>query len=170
MEAKIDIRVVEGKTVVINEFHIPVIENLESLIMVESLGMTADKVEDAKKQIDSIAENHTNMVKLIAFVNVNGMSNLIASQKYNAEVQLLKKLTSAQLKQSILRVYWNVFSEINQLQYKANCPNFYMRKAKKAGIEGDFSMMHFAFDFDSRHMKNDAYIKLKKVIIASKVK
>jgi hypothetical protein len=168
MDQEIRITVSDGRTIVTTEYHIPEIEGIDRLVVVEPLGMTAEKIEEARRNILGLLETPKNIVTLVAFINVNGMSNLIVSQKYAAEVAMLKKLTASSLKQSFLRIYWNLFAEVNSLQHKANCFNFYERKAKKLNIEGDFSEMHFAFDFDGRFIKHKLFKDLKAKIVVRK--
>jgi hypothetical protein len=164
----LNIRSEDGKTVVINEYHLP--ENLDIKLIesIDTLGMNADKVFEMKQKIDSIL-NPEELVKVTAFVNVNGMSNLMASGKYGKEITMIKTLGINQCKQSYLRIYWNYFKEINDIQQKAGCKNFYQRKAQKLGIEGDFSMMHFAFDFDI-HLMKDRNFKALKTQVVNRVK
>jgi hypothetical protein len=158
---------IDGKSIILNEFQLPDLgDKLKDIIMVDSLGITADKIVESNQKIMAIVNTEEMLVRVISFSNINGMSNQMTSVKYEQEVRIVKELSAQRLKQSFLRIYWNEFKTINELQIKANLTNFYSKKAKKLNYDGDFTNMHFAFDFDSRIMKEVKYIRLKKDIVS----
>jgi len=162
MEKEIIIAQKSGRTIVLNEVHLP--DNIDPNLYtkIDNIGMTLEKITDQKIKIDKIFQNDfTNIVRTAAFINVNGMSNLMNSTKYKKEVDFIQELGSQLLRQSFLRLYWNLFKEINHKQGEVGVLNFYSRKAAKIGFKADYTVMHFAFEYDPNLMIVDPYLELK---------
>jgi len=163
---------VSGRTLIDDELVIPkeLFDklDLERILRVDSLGMSVEKVMKQKETIDTIVNNTETLVEVVSFININGYSNLMQSDKYSKEVDIVKKLGNAKLKQSFLRIYYGVFSEVNQLQKERKISNYFSKKALKLGLKGDYRDMHFAFEFDKRICANTDYLSLKSEVIKKK--
>jgi len=165
-----EIRQKSGRTIILHEYHLPENINLDNIMNVDTIGMSAEKVKDMQNKVTQVFKTTEDLVITCAFINMNGMSNLMQSPKYVTEINYIKELGRLNLKQSYLRIYWNLFKEINEIQLKKQGNiNFYQRKALKFGIIGDYSKMHFSFDYDPNIMDNKEYGKLKN-IVTSKIR
>jgi len=169
MDTDLNIIQYHGKTLVSNEF---IISNedmkefkFDDLINVKPIGMSLEKVQKAKIELDNAIKGTDNLIKLVAFINVNGCSNLIQTNEYAKEANLIRTLSQKKIKQSLFRVYYGVFKQINEMQLKKLNMNYYSRKALKLGIDGDYSKMHFAFEFDKELCENKLYLDLKNKIV-----
>jgi hypothetical protein len=170
MDTDYKIKTINGRTIILNEVHVPKIDNLIEHITVESLGMSVDKIKESHEKIQKLLGSDDEVVRTIAFVNVNGMSNLMNSTKYANEINNVKKLGKNTCKQSFLRIYWKAFQEVNIMQLDNRSSNYYMRKAQKLNVQGDFRHMHFAFEYDESVANDNSFISLKDLILSKKGK
>jgi len=169
MEDKdIILRQISGKTIVENEYHFDMEYlnkiNIHNIVKVETIGMSMDKVIEQKRKIDKIVKDDLDLIKVCSFVNINGYSNLMNSDKYKLEINVIKTLSENKVKQSFVRLYWGVFKQVNEIQKNDKIMNYYQRKALKLGLNGDYTGMHFAFEFDPLICDNANYLRLKKMI------
>jgi len=167
MKKNINIKQIKGKTFVYSEVSKEDLNTFTNLIPeIETLGMSKEKVEDQKRQVDEIIGDMKNVAALVAFVNVNGMSTKMVSEKYDKEINIIKALRNANLKQSFLRLYVLEFRLVNEIQTKNDRMNFYMRKATRFELNPIiYQKMHFSYQFDETLFEIEDFKSLKNKIV-----
>jgi len=172
MKSNIKISNIKNKTFVEGEISIELMADLMKLVpSVDTLGMSEEKVKEQKTTIDKIVTSDKDLISLISFSNINGMSKNMVSQKYAKEIDMIQKLSANEVKQSFLRIYATTYKAINNHQLESGKQNFYMRKAARFGKEmNDFRAMHFAYSFDQNLAFEKGYNDLRELVTNKKAK
>jgi len=170
MKKNIVIKSVKNKTFIESSLTQDQIEQIVKTIPnIETLGMSEEKVKEQNEVINKIIGDEANLINLISFSNINGMSKNMVSQRYAKEIDLIQKLSANQVKQSFLRINAETYKIVNNQQLLAGKQNFYMRKAAKFGKESnDYRNMHFAYSFDEALSFDKGFNDLRDLVVSRK--
>jgi len=131
--------------------------------------MSVEKVMNQQEIIDKLVGNEDNLIRVIAFSNINGMSKQMNAPKYDLEIGIIRQLAINEVKQSFLRLNADLYKKVNQVQTSEGKQNFYMRKASRFERNQDeYVNMHFAYSFDESLAFEKPYNDLKDLIVNRK--
>jgi len=170
MKKNIKIHNLKNKTFVSTDISEEKLSQLVKMIpKVDTIGMSEEKVRNQQEAIDKIVGDEQNLMNVIAFSNINGMSKQMNAPKYNKEIEIIRNLSANQLKQSFLRLNVDLYKRVNQVQLDEGKQNFYMRKASRFNKESnDYLNMHFAYSFDEGIAFTKEFNDLKELVVKRK--